>query len=132
MSTQQPTRNTQLEYQITSGNGALLHIANQHRDDIILVDFYADWCGPCKAIAPLVHKLVEYYANKPGCRRLVLCKVNVEEEGNEDLSAAYKVRAMPTFVWISNMNQLERMEGADSKKLAQITDNLCILRADEP
>jgi len=115
-----------LEIQITKGNDQLLLIANRHRDDIILVDFYAQWCGPCKAITPLIHDLAEHYANKAGCRRLVVCKVDVDDERNDDICAAYKVRAMPTFVWISNMNVVERLEGADSEALKLATKTLCI------
>lgn len=112
-----------LEYEITSGNSELLAIADQHRDDIILLDCYAQWCGPCKAIAPLVHKLVKLFS--AGGRRLVLCKVDVDEEGNEDLCTAYKVRAMPTFVWISNMTVLDRMEGANGAHLQQLCEKHC-------
>ena len=112
-----------LEYHITRGNTELLSIANQHRDDIILLDFHAVWCGPCKAIAPQLHKLTEEY--KDSTKRVVLCKVDVDTEGNEDVCEAYKVSAMPTLVWISNMNMMERLEGANSKRIAAITEELC-------
>jgi thioredoxin 1 len=117
------------EYQITKGNNELLNIADTHRDDIIMLDFYADWCGPCKAIAPKAHGLFKEYANKAGCRRLVLCKVNVDEDDNQGLCSAYKVRAMPTFVWISNMKVVNRLEGADSAILEKTTADLCIPRS---
>jgi thioredoxin 1 len=117
------------EFTITGGNDELLSIAQAHRGDIILVDFYADWCDPFKAIAPHAHALVKKYASKAGFRRVVLCKVNVEEEGNEDLCQAYQIRAMPTFVWISNTNVVHRMEGADRSQLESKTAELCAPRS---
>ena len=54
------------------------------------VDFYADWCGPCKRIAPTLEKLSEEYKN------VLFLKVNVDEL--ESLSGYYKIRAMPTFL----------------------------------
>jgi thioredoxin 1 len=53
-----------------------------------VVDFYADWCGPCKKIAPYVHKKTKELG-------LALAKVNVDNA--QDVSAKYGVQAMPTF-----------------------------------
>jgi thioredoxin 1 len=53
-----------------------------------VVDFYADWCGPCKKIAPYVHKKTQEFG-------LALAKVNVDNA--PDVSAEYKIQAMPTF-----------------------------------
>ena len=113
-----------MEYHIENGNTELLDLADQHRDAIILLDFYADWCGPCKAISPKLHDLVKEYAQ--GYRRLLVFKVNVEDEGNEDLCSAYKIRAMPTFVWIANKKVVHRLEGANYAAVSNKTAELCI------
>ena len=109
-----------LDYEITQGNEEVLLVAKQHHNDVVLLDFYADWCGPCKRIAPQVHELVERYATGPN-RRLVLCSINVDTEQNEDVVGAYGVQAMPTFVWIRNMHTVDRLEGANINALSQIT-----------
>jgi len=112
-----------LEYKITKGNKQLLSIAEQHRDNIILLDFHADWCGPCKSISPLLHELVKHYQNSS--KQLILCKINVDETENSDICESYKIRAMPTFCWISNMNVVKRMQGADSEKVKEICESYC-------
>jgi thioredoxin 1 len=57
----------------------------------VLVDFWAPWCGPCKAIAPILDELAGEYAGK-----LKIAKVNVDDNG--ELSAQYGVRAIPTLL----------------------------------
>ncbi|MFA5264059.1 MAG: thioredoxin [Opitutaceae bacterium] len=57
----------------------------------VLVDFWAPWCGPCKAIAPILDELAEELAGK-----LRIAKVNIDE--NDTLAAEYNVRAIPTML----------------------------------
>ncbi|KAK2813832.1 hypothetical protein FQN50_000233 [Emmonsiellopsis sp. PD_5] len=62
-----------------------------------VVDFYADWCPPCRAIAPVFSKLADEYAfSKSGRRQLAFAKVNVDSV--KDVAQRYNVTAMPTFV----------------------------------
>ena len=62
-------------------------------DKPALIDFYAAWCGPCKALAPILEELSEEYAGK-----VDIYKVNVDEE--ETLAQLFKVRSIPTLVYI--------------------------------
>ena len=61
---------------------------------ICVVDFFADWCGPCKSIAPEIKKLAEKYAN------VKFIKVNVDEL--EELSEEYEITSLPTFKFFVN------------------------------
>lgn len=76
----------------------------------VLVDFYADWCGPCKMIAPAVKELAEQYDGK-----IKVCKLNVT--GNEQIAARYSVMNIPNFVFIKNGEVVDRLIGADKKEL---------------
>lgn len=57
----------------------------------VLVDFYADWCGPCKMMAPVVEKLEQELAGQAK-----VCKINVDEAG--DIASDYGVMSIPTFI----------------------------------
>ena len=60
----------------------------------VLVDFWAEWCGPCKMIAPLLDELANEYDGK-----VKIGKVNVEDQ--QQLSAQYEIRAVPTFIFFN-------------------------------
>lgn len=75
----------------------------------VLVDFYADWCGPCHVMAPVVHELGEELS---GQAKIV--KVDVDEAS--DLAARYEVRSIPNFVLIKDGEVKVRLVGAQSKQ----------------
>jgi len=58
-----------------------------------IIDFYADWCGPCKSVAPVLEELSEEYEGK-----LVIYKIDTEAE--EELSSAFGIQSIPTFLFI--------------------------------
>lgn len=78
-------------------------------DKPVLVDFYADWCGPCKMMAPIVKELAEEYSG-----RFKIGKLNVEE--NNELAVRYKVMHIPTFLIFRDGELKETVQGAVSKK----------------
>lgn len=61
----------------------------------VLIDFYADWCGPCKMLAPIIASIAEEYDGK-----VKVCKVNVDDE--PDLAAAFAVQSIPTVVVVKD------------------------------
>ena len=67
-------------------------------DKPVLVDFYADWCGPCKMMAPLVEQLAEELAEEA-----VIGKLNVDD--CEDIAMKYGVMNIPTLILFKNNNQ---------------------------
>jgi len=78
----------------------------------LIADFYADWCGPCKAIAPVFQQLATAEA-KPG--RVQFCKVDVDGQG--DVAKKYSVSAMPTFLIFKNGSVIDTIRGANPSAL---------------
>jgi thioredoxin len=75
----------------------------------VLVDFWAEWCGPCKMIAPLLDELADEYEGK-----IKIGKVNIDE--HQGLAAEYGVRAIPTLLMFNKGQVAEQMIGAKSKR----------------
>jgi thioredoxin 1 len=75
----------------------------------VLVDFWAEWCGPCKMIAPILDELAEEYSG-----RVNIGKVNVDE--HQTLAAEYGVRAIPTLLIFQNGQISEQIQGLRSKR----------------
>src|SRR5262249_29189492 len=74
-------------------------------DGLVMVDFWAEWCGPCQAIAPVLEKIAD---GSDG--RVTLMKVNVDE--NHSLAARYAIRSIPTILFVKDGMVVERVVGA--------------------
>uniref|UniRef100_A0A7S2MV31 Thioredoxin domain-containing protein n=1 Tax=Helicotheca tamesis TaxID=374047 RepID=A0A7S2MV31_9STRA len=85
----------------------------------VVIDFSATWCGPCKMIAPIYHKLSESPSLKD---RAVFLKVDVDE--NPDTAAKYSVSAMPTFVFIKKGDVVDRLMGANAARLQSMIEEI--------
>ena len=85
-------------------------------ENITLIDFYADWCGPCKALSPVIDEIALERMD------ITVGKVNVDTE--RDLAEKYKVRSIPTMVIFKGGKEIERMVGFLPKEeiLAKIKD----------
>ncbi|KAJ9155611.1 Thioredoxin-like protein [Pleurostoma richardsiae] len=79
---------------------------------VVVTDFYADWCGPCKVIAPTFETLSTKYS-KP--KRITFCKVNVDNQ--QEIASQYGVRAMPTFLIFRSGSVIDTIQGADPSAL---------------
>ena len=73
----------------------------------VLLDFYADWCGPCRMVAPLVHEIAEEHPE------YAVCKVNVDEQ--PELAAAFSVYSIPSLVVLRDGKVVNSAVGARSK-----------------
>lgn len=73
-------------------------------NSIVVVDFYADWCGPCQTLLPTVHKLAEELKDE-----VTIKKVNVDT--NRELSAGFNIRSIPTLVYFKNGKEVARHNG---------------------
>lgn len=74
----------------------------------VLVDFWAEWCGPCRALAPVVEDLAKTYAG-----RLVVGKMNIDDHPNA--AGRYGVRAIPTLLIFKNGAVVDQVVGLVSK-----------------
>lgn len=101
-------------------NTALIHAEKPedlHAEVPTLVDFYADWCGPCQAIAPTVEQLAGEYEG-----RVRVVKVNVDE--HPELGQAYGVMSIPTLVVTKDGSEAGRVVGAVPKHvLKELVDS---------
>jgi thioredoxin 1 len=78
------------------------------KKEVLLVDFWAPWCGPCKMIAPTLNEIAETETD------IVIGKVNVDH--NQDLAKKYKVRNIPTMLIFKNGVEVGRIVGVKTKK----------------
>ena len=74
----------------------------------VAVDFWAEWCGPCKMIGPIISQLAEEYDGK-----LVVGKCNVEE--CEEIAAEFGIRNIPTILFFKNGEMVDKLIGAQPK-----------------
>jgi len=75
----------------------------------VLLDFWAEWCGPCKMIAPLLDELADEYDGK-----VKIGKVNIDE--HQGLAGQFRITSIPTLLVIKNGQVTEQMVGAKSKR----------------
>ncbi len=90
---------------------AVLKVTDQSLGDavktnnLLVVDCYADWCGPCRMIAPIVEELANEYAGK-----VAFAKVDVDQAPN--ISRQYHVSSIPTLLFFKNGEMIDRQVGA--------------------
>jgi thioredoxin 1 len=77
----------------------------------VLVDFYADWCAPCKTQTPILNELAGAYEG-----RIKFAKVDIDADGNKELATKYGVLSVPTLILFSNGEIKDTMIGVTSKK----------------
>jgi thioredoxin 1 len=91
------------------GMGESTFAQNVLQSDLpVLVDFWAPWCGPCRAVSPIIDELAQEYAGK-----INVVKVNIDEESA--LSDTYDVQSIPTIVFFKNGNEVSRSSGVKTK-----------------
>lgn len=74
----------------------------------VLVDFYADWCGPCKMMAPVIEEIAKDFSDK-----VKVCKLNVDEA--PDIAGNYGVMSIPTLIIFENGNVIDTTVGLISR-----------------
>ncbi|NLT02484.1 MAG: thioredoxin [Bacteroidales bacterium] len=74
----------------------------------LIVDFWAEWCGPCKMMAPVVDELAEMYAGKVNIGKL-------DVDDNNEISSRYGIRNIPTLLFFKNGQLVDKQVGATQK-----------------
>ncbi|KAJ7085809.1 thioredoxin-like protein [Mycena belliarum] len=88
-------------------------VSNAPSDRVVLVDFYAEWCGPCHALSPILRDLTDTHTTGSGAP-LDLLTIDIENEadGGWDLGQRFKVRALPTVIAFRKGERLAQFVGA--------------------
>lgn len=89
-------------------------------DKPCLIDFYADWCGPCKVVAPILEELATEYEGQ-----IYIYKINTEEE--QELAAAFGIRSIPSLLFVPMGEAPQMAQGALPKaNLKEAIDNVLL------
>ena len=96
-----------MAFEITDSNFKEKVLDNQ---GLTVIDFWAEWCGPCRMISPIIEELADEYQGKA-----FVGKVNVDE--NPEISMKYGIRSIPTVLYVKGGEVVDKQVGATSKQV---------------
>ncbi len=87
-------------------------------EGVVLVDFWAEWCGPCRMLGPVLHQIVDQYAGK-----VTLLKIDVDQEANQALAMQFGVSSIPQVTIFVGWQKVDQFVGVQSPEaVAQIVE----------
>ena len=106
-------------------NGSVVHVTESNFEEEVvnsnvpvLVDFWAEWCGPCKMIAPILDEIAKEYGEK-----IKICKIDVDS--NPEIAPKFGIRGIPTLIMFKDGNAESTKVGAVSKsQLVEFVDEI--------
>ena len=90
--------------------------SEETKEGWVLLDFWAEWCGPCRALSPVIDELAKSYEG-----RVKVCKINVDE--NQDTAAQFGIRGIPTVILFQNGEVVETLTGNNPQKIKELVQN---------
>jgi len=98
------SKNSEMAFVFTDNN-----FATESSEGVTVVDFWAEWCGPCRMIGPIIEELASDYEDKA-----VIGKVNVDD--NPNVSMQFGIRSIPTILILKNGEVVDKQVGVTTKK----------------
>ncbi len=102
----------------------LLHLSDNdfdanvnHADKAVIIDFWANWCGPCRALGPTIEKLAEEFDGK-----LIVGKVDVDQA--PALSSKFRIQSIPCIIGFRNGVEVGRVIGNNPAKVRELAESL--------
>lgn len=94
------------------------NFSDHTKNGVILVDFYADWCGPCRMIAPIIEELADHFHGKA-----VIAKVDIEE--SQGVASQLGITSIPTIILFKNGQEVKRFVGVkDAEALTDLVNSV--------
>lgn len=90
---------------------------------LVVIDCYADWCGPCKMLDEKLKKLYVEWKKLYG-DNIEVCKLNIDEESFSEFVELNKIQSLPTILFVRGDNVVEKVVGSNDKKIKEIVENL--------
>ena len=94
----------------------LSELLKEHKSKLIILDFYTDWCGPCKALAPKLEELTTTDTN------VKVFKADADDDNLESLTAFYKISSLPTLIFFRDEKVVDHFSGANIQRIKEVVE----------